>query len=241
MSVHLAAALDSAEAGARPVLTADGVPVAQLRHGSGAAAAGMGGGWHTGVWAHFRASPLWLCAALQPSWMAAFGGLLLVQHTRLLLRGLTTNELLNHGRYAYLRDPVTRRFKNPFSAGSPRANWDAFWAASWPLPPLATVGPTLTALLRQPPPVLVWAWAVARSTCGMRERGEKDDGAMDAGTAPAGGLRRGGSGLHAALRAHADWAGGYFRRLLLEARLAVERVLGTVAATTSSRGASLPR
>ena len=49
-----------------------------------------------------------LCVALgQPAWMSAFGGLLCLQHFRLVGRGVTTNEALGWRKYPYmLRQPM---------------------------------------------------------------------------------------------------------------------------------------
>jgi hypothetical protein len=214
------ALLETAESGT-PVVTADGVPLGHVR-------LGPPGQWETGGRAHMRASPVWLLASLQPAWIAAFGGVLVLQHARLISRGLTTNELINHARYAYLKDPATGRFRNPFNAGSTARNWAAFWAASWPIP-------DRTALLRAvrrptPAPLLVWAALVLRGCCSHSHAhagGEDgDDGsAGEGGNADARGGRRAVSTAESALHWHADAASGYLRRLLLEARLAAQRLV----------------
>jgi hypothetical protein len=63
------------------------------------------------------AHPLWTLLAIQPSWMALFGLSLARHHIRLIARNLTTNEAVNYGKYEYLKDPETGRFRNPYNRG----------------------------------------------------------------------------------------------------------------------------
>lgn len=125
------------------------VPVPAARSGDSAGAAGS-----TGLLAHAFAAPLPVLALLValPSLLGAFLGVLLVQvcapaaaagpggwgepdthpdvsllqHVRLIARGLTTNEALHWRRYAYL-GAAEGRFRNPFSRGSAAANCASFW------------------------------------------------------------------------------------------------------------------
>ena len=73
-------------------------------------------GGRTGLWAHLSA---FLLVSVQPAWMLAFGLLILFQHSRVISRGLTTNEARKWRRpaYGYLRD-ARGRFRNPFNRGN---------------------------------------------------------------------------------------------------------------------------
>jgi hypothetical protein len=86
--------------------------------------------FRAGMLAHLAATPWLLLLGLQPAWMGAFGALLVWQQARFISRGLTANEVANHDRYAYLKDPVTGRFTNPFSRGRGGANCAHFWLSS---------------------------------------------------------------------------------------------------------------
>jgi hypothetical protein len=87
-----------------------------------------------GLWAHLSATPVWLVVGLQPVWMLAFGLLVLWEQGRLIAHGLTSNERVNHARYAYLRDAETGRFRNPYAKAGAAGNCSDFWSASNPLP-----------------------------------------------------------------------------------------------------------
>ena len=56
--------------------------------------------------------------AIQPLWMGCFGGMLVFQHVRLVMKNLTTNEAINFSKYEYLRDPSSGRFRNPYNYGA---------------------------------------------------------------------------------------------------------------------------
>jgi hypothetical protein len=89
-----------------------------------------------GVRTAFLCKPIFTLISLQPLWLGAFGFLLLLQHLRVILTALTTNEILNKSKYAYLtgRKPGQTAAANPFDKGSYAANCAAFWKqgyASW--------------------------------------------------------------------------------------------------------------
>ena len=67
--------------------------------------------------------------SIQPLWMLVFGVVLLISHTRMIARGLTTNEAKKwtSASYAYLRDEKGR-FRNPYSQRTSRANCLNFWS-----------------------------------------------------------------------------------------------------------------
>lgn len=103
-------------------------------------------GWSSrGLAAHAAARPVGTLVDALCLGSCIFGVVLLVQHVRLVGRGLKTAELMSvsaaqrgTGRRqlpAYLTDPATGRFRNPFSYGSVRGNCWRFWGVeSRPLP-----------------------------------------------------------------------------------------------------------
>jgi len=66
---------------------------------------------------------------IQPLWMLVFGVALLISHTRMIARGITTNEAKKwtSASYSYLRDEKGR-FRNPYSRRTSRANCLHFWS-----------------------------------------------------------------------------------------------------------------
>jgi hypothetical protein len=69
-----------------------------------------------------------IITSAQPLWMFAFGLVLLVSHSRMITRGITTNEAKKwkSASYAYLRDEKGR-FRNPFDQRTAVSNCLVFW------------------------------------------------------------------------------------------------------------------